>query len=149
MSALYDYFNVLIFTLLFFFNEMATTEIYTYFHTLSLHDALPISLRERAHAGLGHRRAARRHREQGKPRMRGRRMVDRPAQHVGLEHHPRAAARRGVVDGAVPVGRDVADLHRRARPQAAFERTPRHARPQRTGPPVGLTGQGEDRERVA
>src|SRR3546814_16757001 len=27
----------------FFFNETATTEIYTYLHTLSLHDALPIS----------------------------------------------------------------------------------------------------------
>src|SRR3546814_5724676 len=27
---------------LFFFNETATTEIYTYEHTLSLHDALPI-----------------------------------------------------------------------------------------------------------
>src|SRR3546814_10555415 len=26
----------------FFFNETATTEIYTYWHTLSLHDALPI-----------------------------------------------------------------------------------------------------------
>src|SRR3546814_11282556 len=28
----------------FFFNDTATTEIYTYLHTLSLHDALPISL---------------------------------------------------------------------------------------------------------
>src|SRR3546814_4985419 len=28
---------------LFFFNVTATTEIYTYSHTLSLHDALPIS----------------------------------------------------------------------------------------------------------
>src|SRR3546814_18204512 len=28
---------------IFFFNETATTEIYTYVHTLSLHDALPIS----------------------------------------------------------------------------------------------------------
>src|SRR3546814_20827436 len=27
---------------LFFFNDTATTEIYTYGHTLSLHDALPI-----------------------------------------------------------------------------------------------------------
>src|SRR3546814_12354233 len=27
-----------------FFNDTATTEIYTYGHTLSLHDALPISL---------------------------------------------------------------------------------------------------------
>src|SRR3546814_18016194 len=29
----------------FFFNDTATTEIYTYSHTLSLHDALPISVR--------------------------------------------------------------------------------------------------------
>src|SRR3546814_5755092 len=28
---------------MFFFNDTATTEIYTYGHTLSLHDALPIS----------------------------------------------------------------------------------------------------------
>src|SRR3546814_19350130 len=28
--------------LFFFFNDTATTEIYTYCHTLSLHDALPI-----------------------------------------------------------------------------------------------------------
>src|SRR3546814_14552575 len=31
-------------TLFFFFNDTATTEIYTYCHTLSLHDALPISM---------------------------------------------------------------------------------------------------------
>src|SRR3546814_16220858 len=30
----------------FFFNETATTEIYTYLHTLSLHDALPIVMAE-------------------------------------------------------------------------------------------------------
>src|SRR3546814_6786828 len=29
---------------MFFFNDTATTELYTYCHTLSLHDALPISL---------------------------------------------------------------------------------------------------------
>src|SRR3546814_15592240 len=32
------------FSSFFFFNDTATTEIYTYSHTLSLHDALPISL---------------------------------------------------------------------------------------------------------
>src|SRR3546814_6843523 len=31
--------------IIFFFNDTATTEIYTYLHTLSLHDALPISAR--------------------------------------------------------------------------------------------------------
>src|SRR3546814_5870609 len=45
--------------ILFFCNDTATTEIYTYGHTLSLHDALPISVvfagghdRERPVAGL-------------------------------------------------------------------------------------------------
>src|SRR3546814_7957056 len=33
------------FLCIFFFNDPATTEIYTYLHTLSLHDALPISHR--------------------------------------------------------------------------------------------------------
>src|SRR5213594_3039767 len=46
----------------FFFNDTATTEIYTSVHTLSLHDALPISLARRAdhelrrRAGGGERR---------------------------------------------------------------------------------------------
>src|SRR3546814_12304632 len=33
----------MIISFFFFFNDTATTEIYTYGHTLSLHDALPIS----------------------------------------------------------------------------------------------------------
>src|SRR3546814_6231920 len=33
----------------FFFNDTATTEIYTYLHTLSLHDALPIWSRRWSH----------------------------------------------------------------------------------------------------
>src|SRR3546814_17918959 len=41
-----------------FFNDTATTEIYTYGHTLSLHDALPISLVNLA-AGGGERSAVR------------------------------------------------------------------------------------------
>src|SRR3546814_16415496 len=32
-----------VFVFFFFFNDTATTEIYTYGHSLSLHDALPIS----------------------------------------------------------------------------------------------------------
>src|SRR5213082_4179589 len=35
----------------FFFNDTATTEIYTVSDTLSLHDALPISARRRSPAG--------------------------------------------------------------------------------------------------
>src|SRR3546814_13020632 len=34
--------DISILCLFFFFNDTATTEIYTYLHTLSLHDALPI-----------------------------------------------------------------------------------------------------------
>src|SRR3546814_12660384 len=34
-----------LYLIFFFFNDTATTEIYTYLHTLSLHDALPISSR--------------------------------------------------------------------------------------------------------
>src|SRR3546814_12035316 len=48
MSFLY------LFVSFFFFNDTATTEIYTYGHTLSLHDALPICHR----AGTLCRRAA-------------------------------------------------------------------------------------------
>src|SRR3546814_14818978 len=36
-------------TTVFFFNYTATNEIYTYLHTLSLHDALPIYGADRAH----------------------------------------------------------------------------------------------------
>src|SRR5436190_22064282 len=49
----YCYVNVLSFFIFFFFNDTATTEIYT----LSLHDALPISgarLDGRARSGLAH-----------------------------------------------------------------------------------------------
>src|SRR3546814_20770362 len=35
-------FYLCLFSCVFFFNDPATTEIYTYLHTLSLHDALPI-----------------------------------------------------------------------------------------------------------
>src|SRR3546814_12386454 len=37
----------------FFFHDTATTEIYTYCHTLSLHDALPISSIRAVMAGSG------------------------------------------------------------------------------------------------
>src|SRR3546814_13588819 len=42
MSVLCDLFYPFVLFCLFFFNDTATTEIYTYLHTLSLHDALPI-----------------------------------------------------------------------------------------------------------
>src|SRR3546814_7509742 len=39
----------------FFFNDTATTEIYTYCHTLSLQDALPISSQPPRHSGYRQR----------------------------------------------------------------------------------------------
>src|SRR3546814_7240504 len=41
---------------LFFFNDTGITEIYTYGHTLALHDALPILSRQESAAGSGGRR---------------------------------------------------------------------------------------------
>ena len=72
--------------------------------------------------------------------MRRDRMIDRRRQNIGLEHHPRAAARGRIVDGAVPVGRKIADLHWRAGPSPAFERAPRHAVPERAGEHIGVEG---------
>src|SRR3546814_17354760 len=46
------------YSILFFCNQTATTEIYSYLHTLSLHDSLPFCLRLRGSAarpdGLNH-----------------------------------------------------------------------------------------------
>src|SRR3546814_15175231 len=40
-----SYVRTVVLLIVFLFNDTATTEIYTYEHTLSLHDALPISIR--------------------------------------------------------------------------------------------------------
>src|SRR3546814_12909600 len=40
-------------SMFFFLNDTATTEIYTYGHTLSLHDALPLSRRRKAEREAG------------------------------------------------------------------------------------------------
>src|SRR3546814_13462618 len=45
--------SFVIITYFFFFNDTATTEIYTYRHTLSLHDALPISIPDGTFPGAG------------------------------------------------------------------------------------------------
>src|SRR3546814_8976490 len=42
----------MLYSVIFFLNDTAPTEIYTYCHTLSLHDALPISLHFRLAVGL-------------------------------------------------------------------------------------------------
>src|SRR3546814_2321432 len=49
----------------FFFNDTAPTEIYTYLHTLSLHDALPIFPQIRAVAAISARRCRSRGRVRG------------------------------------------------------------------------------------
>ena len=51
-----------------------------------------------------------------------RRGVDRGGQHIGLHHHAGAAARRRVIDGAMPVVRRIADVAHIERPEAAVER---------------------------
>src|SRR3546814_16833353 len=43
--SFYSVLSCFVLSYCFFFNDTATTEIYTYLHTLSLHDALPICLR--------------------------------------------------------------------------------------------------------
>src|SRR3712207_8827621 len=64
----------------FFFNDTATTEIYT----LSLHDALPISVRARRHQHGDRRRAE----------ERARALVPRGDHGLGGHARPRAVARR-------------------------------------------------------
>src|SRR3546814_3340504 len=88
----------------FFFNDTATPEIYTYLHTLALHDALPISgsrLQKAAQVLLGpgaHRAAARRVHSAHRRWVRQRcgvacdpapahRIVERLAQHARSEEH--------------------------------------------------------------
>src|SRR3712207_8330001 len=80
--------------IIFFFNDTATTEIYT----LSLHDALPISRRARARAAAGVQRPQRR-RAGPRRHAHGRAPVD------AAEHPDRVEDRDGA-DRARPVGPD-------------------------------------------
>ena len=80
---------------------------------------------EFAHLRLRQRFPARAHQQ---PRARialGRRMVDRPGQHVGAHHHAGAAAGRRVVDGAVAAEAEVTDRHGGERPDVRLERLAR------------------------
>src|SRR3546814_14907153 len=93
----------------FFFHDSATTEIYTYGHTLSLHDALPISLRAVGGAS--------------RPGYRGRR---RPG---GCLHRDRPAARRTrALEPAPRRGRGRRTTRGRPPPRAAKHRRPRRSR---------------------
>src|SRR3546814_7781000 len=88
------------------FNDTATTEIYTYGHTLSLPDALPISvevaLRIDANHHALHAERVGQLADQGRPLERGR--VDRHLVGAGLQHAP---CRRHVADTAGNAERDV------------------------------------------
>src|SRR3546814_936242 len=94
----------------FFFNDTATTEIYTYGHTLSLHDALPIcrrhprgagrrESRDRARPGLLHphrpwrRRAAFRSAEAASPRSRARQAAAAAGRRGDAEDWPQSQIR--------------------------------------------------------
>jgi tRNA (guanine-N1)-methyltransferase len=54
-------------------------------------------------------------------------VADGRRQHVGAQNHPRATARRRVVDGAVLVDRMVADVVRLQRPLPLLQRAPGNA----------------------
>src|SRR3546814_13912598 len=67
------------FTKFIFFHETATTEIYTYWHTLSLHDALPIGCQRSARSAPRSR-----HESAGARRMSGYDAIVIGAGHNGL-----------------------------------------------------------------
>ena len=85
---------------------------------------------EVADARLGQRRAARRHRQD---RAAIGDAVDRRGEDVGAQHHPRPAARRRVVDRAMLVGREIADVDRVERPLALAQRPPASEMPSGPG----------------
>src|SRR3546814_19922429 len=95
------YYSYVLFDVFVFFNDTATTEIYTYGHTLSLHDALPIGQLQAGSQGIGQRVAAGR--------------VDRAeaeAAIIGGQHHARP--RLGVPAIGDGAGEEAADQIGRA-----------------------------------
>src|SRR3546814_18975363 len=95
---------------IFFFNDTATTEIYTYGHTLSLHDALPISRTghrpcRRPRTGLhaaGHHAGMRRQSHLGARRAGGARARDWPERGRACARDPDALHEPGADDGNQP-----------------------------------------------
>ena len=63
--------------------------------------------------------------------------IDRRRQHVGPQHHARAAAGRGVIDAAVTVGGGIPDVARLQLPQARCQRLARQADAERPGKHLG------------
>src|SRR3546814_20643774 len=86
-------------TLLGFFNVTATTKIYTYRHTLSLHDALPICVERAATLELRAQAAEHRHVRDasGEERRRQQRPVERVVPDDLDRHHLRVAEQRVLV----------------------------------------------------
>ncbi len=66
--------------------------------------------------------------------------IDRRCDDIGTQHHAGAAARRGVVNGAVLVGRPVTDIARSARPDAIGQRAAGKAVAQTAGEHVRVEG---------
>src|SRR3546814_15431311 len=114
--------------ILFLFNDTAPTEIYTYLTTLSLNDALPISLVPHpADGGCAGRAVVPAPAERARAHQRGRDAADRGPP------GPRAARRGGAGDPTARPQADGAPCHRlRLRglwPAAAFDRfTPGQSR---------------------
>ncbi|EGE57287.1 hypothetical protein RHECNPAF_4460059 [Rhizobium etli CNPAF512] len=78
-----------------------------------------VACRKFAHALLRQRPAARAH-QQARAGIVLTGAVDGAGENVGFEHHAGAAAGRRVVDGAVFIGGEIADLHRVQRPLPAL-----------------------------
>src|SRR3546814_17245969 len=82
---------------MFFFNDQATTEIYTYIHTLALHDALPFSHRRALPTGgrCGGRRAIPAARRSPMPVRNRRRGCAREPRRTAPPTRPEVPDRRG------------------------------------------------------
>ena len=68
-------------------------------------------------------------------------IINRGPQHIGAQHHPRAAASRSVIDGAMLIDREIANLHRIQRPLTLLPRPPRERYAQRPGKHLGVEGE--------
>src|SRR3546814_14799937 len=94
---------------MFFFNDTATTEIYTYVHTLSLHDALPIYRIARKQVAD--------HRDDDHPE----RGADQPMDETQREQHLETR-RQPAADRQRQIGEERRDEHALA-PEAVRQRT--------------------------
>src|SRR3546814_15507583 len=110
--------SVLLWLCYFFFNDTATTEIDTYVHTLSLHDALPISQAERAsEQAVGEPLEA--HRRLVQPAIEPRcDAIDHAAADHGLADRGPGAPLRAVAEQVVDHRRHVVVRRQQARSEA-------------------------------